>query len=125
MQIRISKKLKKASMDVSKKLGFTTSTLIKLFLQHAVTSRRIPFEIEEIPNANFIKVKKQAEINHKNGDYDSFDNVEEVIAFLKKSIKLSKNENRIRSRIQKKIKVGISSYPKKDFAGVAHVQKTS
>ena len=90
LQIRISPKLKKQSMIVAENLGFTTSTLIKLFLAHVVKSRKIPFEIEEIPNAKFLKVMKQAELDHKNGNYYSFNDMDDAINFLKKSIKSKK-----------------------------------
>ena len=84
LQIRISKKLKKQSMIVAENLGFITSTLIKLFLARVVEKRKIPFEIEEIPNANFIKVIKQAELDYKNGNYYSFNDMDDTIDFLKK-----------------------------------------
>lgn len=89
LQIRISKKLKQQSMIVAENLGFTTSTLIKLFLAHVVKSRKIPFEIEEIPNAKFAKEILQAEkeiISGDTSDYYSFDDMDDAIDFLKKSI---------------------------------------
>lgn len=93
IQIRISKQLKKQSMIVSENLGFTTSTLIKLFLANVVKNRKIPFEIEEIPNAKTAKILLEAEREIKAGDfsnYDSFDNMDDAIKFLKASIKSKK-----------------------------------
>jgi addiction module RelB/DinJ family antitoxin len=121
LQIRISQKLKKKSMIVAENLGFTTSTLIKLFLAHVVQSRKIPFEIEEIPNAKFLKAMKQAELDHKNGNYDSFDDMDDAIDFLKKSIKSRKYASRVKSKLQKNTKKTTSSHPRKDFSNLAIV----
>jgi addiction module RelB/DinJ family antitoxin len=82
-------------MVVAENLGFTTSTLIKLFLANVVQNRKIPFEIEEIPSANFIKVMKQAELDHKNGNYSSFNDMEDAIDFLKKSIRQLKSGKKL------------------------------
>lgn len=119
LQIRISKKLKKDSMVVAENLGFTTSTLIKLFLAHVVDKRKIPFEIEEIPNANFIKVMKQAELDHKNGNYYSFNDMDDAIDFLKKSIKSNKHAGRTKSRLQKNSKKPSVFHPRKDIPKLA------
>ncbi len=121
LQIRISKKLKRQSMIVAENLGFTTSTLIKLFLAHVVEKRKIPFEIEEIPNANFIKAMKQAELDHKNGNYDSFDDMEDAINFLKKSIKSRKYASRAKPKLQKNPKKSSSLHSRKDFPELATV----
>lgn len=104
LQIRISKKLKKQSMIVAENLGFTTSTLIKLFLAHVVDKRKIPFEIEEIPNAKTIKAMKQAELDYKNGNTYSFVDMDDAINFLKKSIKSKKHGSKVKSSIQAKVK---------------------
>ena len=93
LQIRISKKLKNDSMVLAQNLGFSTSTLIKLFLAHVVDKRKIPFEIEEIPNAKTAKIILQAEKDIESGntnDWYSFDDMDDAVNFLKKSIK-SKN----------------------------------
>lgn len=119
LQIRISNKLKKDSMIVAENLGFTTSTLIKLFLAHVVKKRKIPFEIEEIPNANFIKVMKQAELDHKNGNYYSFNDMDDAINFLKKSIKSKKYAGRAKSKLQKNSKKSSTSHSRKDIPELA------
>lgn len=89
LQIRISKKLKKDSMVVASNLGFTTSTLIKLFLAHVVSTRKIPFEIEEIPNAKTAKSLRDS----KSEPVYHFDNSVESIAFLKKIIQSTQHVN--------------------------------
>lgn len=121
LQIRISKKLKKQSMIVAENLGFTTSTLIKLFLAHVVQSRKIPFEIEEIPNAKTIKAMKQAELDYKNGNTYSFNDMDDAIDFLKKSIKSKKHGSKIKSRIQAKVKKSSTPYPGKDISKFAAI----
>lgn len=121
LQIRISKKLKKDSMVVAENLGFTTSTLIKLFLAHVVQSRKIPFEIEEIPNAKTIKLMKQAELDYKNGNTYHFDDMEDAIDFLKKSIKSKKHGSKIKPRIQAKVKKSPTTHPGKDLPEFASI----
>lgn len=122
LQIRISKKLKKQSMIVAENLGFTASTLIKLFLAHVVDKRKIPFEIEEIPNAKFAKEIRQAEKEIESGDtsdYYSFDDMDDAIDFLKKSIKSKKKyarkaktviQTKTRNRPSRDSKANISSF---------------
>lgn len=122
LQIRISKKLKNQSMIVAENLGFTTSTLIKLFLAHVVAKRKIPFEIEEIPNAKFAKEIRQAEKEIESGDtsdYYSFDDMDDAIDFLKKSIKSKKKyarkaktviQTKTRNRPSRDSKANISSF---------------
>ncbi len=121
LQIRISNKLKKDSMIVAENLGFTTSTLIKLFLAHVVKKRKIPFEIEEIPNTKTIKLMKQAELDYKNGNTYSFDDMEDAIDFLKKSIKSKKNAGKVKSRVQAQAKKSPPTHPGKDVSEFATV----
>ncbi|MFH1244596.1 MAG: type II toxin-antitoxin system RelB/DinJ family antitoxin [bacterium] len=102
LQIRISKKLKKQSMIVSENLGFTTSTLIKLFLAHVVQKRKIPFEIEEIPNAKFAREIRQAEkeiVSRDLKDYLKFDSMDSAIQYLKEYVKPKKNHKRLSKKI--------------------------
>ncbi len=119
LQIRISKKLKKDSMVVAGNLGFTTSTLIKLFLAHVVQNRKIPFEIEEIPNARFIKAMKKAELDYENGNTYSFNDMDEAINFLKKSIKSKKHVGKTKLRIQAHVKKSPTTRSKKDVSEFA------
>lgn len=121
LQIRISKKLKKQSMIVAENLGFTTSTLIKLFLSHLVDKRKIPFEIEEIPNARFIKAMKKAELDYKNGNTYSFNDMDEAINFLKKSIKSKKHAGKIKPRIQAQVKKSSPTHSGKDVPEFATI----
>ncbi len=116
LQIRISKKLKKQSMIVAENLGFTTSTLIKLFLAHVVQYRKIPFEIEEIPNAKTAKILLQAEKEILAGDTRntySFDNMDKAIDFMKQYVKShKKNENRVKKTIHPKTRASLTKHPK-------------
>lgn len=121
LQIRISQKLKKQSMIVAENLGFTASTLIKLFLAHVVDKRKIPFEIEEIPNAKTIKLMKQAELDYKNGNTYSFNDMDDAIDFLKKSIKSKKHESKIKPRIQAQVKKSPTNYSGKDIPKFAAI----
>lgn len=121
LQIRISKKLKKQSMIVSENLGFTTSTLIKLFLAHVVDKRKIPFEIEEIPNTKTIMAMKQAERDYKSDNTYSFNDMEDAIDFLRKSIKSKKNGSKIKSSVQAKAKKSPTAHPRKNFSKIATV----
>lgn len=105
LQIRISKKLKKQSMIVAENLGFTTSTLIKLFLAHVVDKRKIPFEIEEIPNAKTAKILLQAEKEIEAGDlhnYVGFANMDEAIAYMKEYVKKHNRRRTAKKRISPK-----------------------
>lgn len=121
LQIRISQKLKKQSMIVAGNLGFTTSTLIKLFLTHVVKMRKIPFEIEEIPNAKTVKAMKQAELDYKNGNYYSFNDMDDAINFLKKSIKSKKHGSKVKFSIQKKAQASSPTHPRKDISKFAAI----
>ncbi len=121
LQIRISKKLKNDSMIVAENLGFTTSTLIKLFLAHVVQNRKIPFEIEEIPNAKTIKAMKQAELDYKKGNYYSFNDMDDAINFLKKSIKSKNHGSKVKLSIQKKAQAGSPAHPRKDISKFATI----
>ena len=116
LQIRISNKLKKDSMIVAENLGFTTSTLIKLFLAHVVKKRKIPFEIEEIPNAKTSKILLQAEKEILSGDKRnsySFDNIDKAIDFMKQYVKShKKNKNRIKKTISPKTGASLPKHSK-------------
>ncbi|EKD80466.1 MAG: hypothetical protein ACD_40C00083G0002 [uncultured bacterium] len=115
LQIRISKKLKKQSMIVAENLGFTASTLIKLFLAHLVAKRKIPFIIEEIPNAKFAKELDQIEKEEKSGDmrnYVKFANMDEAIAYMKEYVKKSNRRRRAKKSISTKTRRRSSIYPK-------------
>lgn len=103
IQIRISKELKEQSIVVAENLGFTTSTLIKLFLAHVVATREIPFIIKEIPNAVTSQILAKAENEIRSGNISSthrLETPEESISFLKKIIQSPKDAN---SRLSKKL----------------------
>jgi addiction module RelB/DinJ family antitoxin len=124
LQIRISKKLKKQSMIVSEKLGFTTSTLIKLFLAHVVEKRKIPFEIEEVPNAKFAKEILQAEKEIVSGDlhnYVGFANMDKAIAYMKEYVKKSNRRRAVKKSISTKTRNRSISHPKADLQAPATV----
>lgn len=115
LQIRISKKLKKDSMVVAENLGFTTSTLIKLFLAHVVQNRKIPFEIEEIPNAKTTKILLQAEKEIESGDlhnYVGFANMDKAIAYMKEYVKKHNHRSAIKKSISTKTRHRSTSHPK-------------
>jgi addiction module RelB/DinJ family antitoxin len=122
LQIRISKKLKKDSMVVAENLGFTTSTLIKLFLAHVVQNRKIPFEIEEIPNAKFAKELDLIEKEEKSGDmrdYVKFANMDEAIAYMKEYVKKHNNRRTTKKSISPKTLHRSTLYPKTSVQEVA------
>jgi addiction module RelB/DinJ family antitoxin len=115
LQIRISKKLKKDSMVVAENLGFTASTLIKLFLAHVVQSRKIPFEIEEIPNAKLAKELDQIEKEEKSGDmrnYVKFANMDEAIAYMKEYVKKSNRRRATKKSLSQKTRRRSAVHPK-------------
>lgn len=124
LQIRISPVLKKQSAKTAEKLGFTTSTLIKLFLAHVVKTKKIPFVIEEVPNAKFLKSMKQAEEDFKKGNYYSFEDMDDAIDFLKKSIKLH-NARKARRKIQKEIIDAPTNHPRKNLSSTTTIQSRS
>lgn len=115
LQIRISKKLKKQSMIVAGNLGFTTSTLIKLFLAHVVDKRKIPFEIEEIPNAKTAKILLQAENEIEAGDfhnYVGFANMDEAISYMKEYVKKHNHRRAVKKPVSTKTRHSSTSHPK-------------
>lgn len=115
LQIRISKKLKKDSMVVAENLGFTTSTLIKLFLAHVVQNRKIPFEIEEIPNAKTAKILLQAEKEIEAGDfhnYVGFANMDEAIVYMKEYVKKHNRRRAAKKSISSKARHRSTPHPK-------------
>lgn len=103
-------------MVVAGNLGFTTSTLIKLFLSHVVDKRKIPFEIEEIPNAKTAKIIRQAEKDIQSGntsDWYTFEDMDDAVNFLKKSIKSKKKyAGKAETVIQTKIRRHTPHSPK-------------
>jgi addiction module RelB/DinJ family antitoxin len=122
LQIRISKKLKKQSMIMAENLGFTTSTLIKLFLAHVVQSRKIPFEIEEIPNAKTAKELDQIEKEIKSGDmhdYVKFANMDEAIAYMKEYVKKHHPRRSVKKSVSSKTRHRSVSNPKTDLQAAA------
>ncbi|PIS17729.1 hypothetical protein COT54_03150 [Candidatus Collierbacteria bacterium CG09_land_8_20_14_0_10_46_12] len=124
LQIRISKQLKKQFMIVSENLGFTASTLIKLFLAHVVQSRKIPFEIEEIPNAKFAKELDQIEKEEKSGDmhnYIKFANMDEAIVYMKEYVKKSTRRRTAKKPISTKTLRRSSIRPKASVQEIATI----
>ncbi|HAZ28835.1 MAG TPA: hypothetical protein DCY48_03630 [Candidatus Magasanikbacteria bacterium] len=82
--IKIESSLKDAAMKTADELGLSLSGIVNAYLKDLVRTKQIFFDArEEKPSAYLRKALKESEEDYKNGDYYSFDDPKEALAFLK------------------------------------------
>ncbi len=84
LTVKIDPKLKEDAKQVASDLGLSLSALVIGKLQEAVRSKTVQFSAGEEPSERLIESIRQAEEDRKNGDYYSFDDPKEALAFLDK-----------------------------------------
>jgi len=81
LNIRLDADLKHEADSLFKNLGLNMTTAVNMFLNQAVKSRSIPFEITEqpkIPNRRLIKAMKEAEKVSKDPNAKTYSSMKEV-----------------------------------------------
>lgn len=92
--VKTKPEIKKEAQEIAANLGFSLSGVVNAYLHQFVKNRTVYFtDIQEEPSDSLIKILKESEKERQNGDYDSFDNVDEAVNFLDNIIDNSKNEN--------------------------------
>lgn len=93
INIRTDKKTKEEAQKVVSSLGLNLSRLINAYLKEIIRSRKVEFSTQrEKPSPYLIRCIKEAEDDIKKGNYYSFDNPKDAIAFLDKRIKKNKDK---------------------------------
>ena len=97
INVRTDKKTKQEAQKVAAGLGLNLSRLINAYLKEIVRSKKVEFAANrEKPSPYLIRCIKEAEEDMRRGDYYSFDNPKDAIAFLDKRIK--KNKDRAKKK---------------------------
>ena len=88
INIRIDDDVKKKAEKIFKKIGINHSIAINMFYHQVARTRSIPFPLmaDEEPNEDRIEAMKEVEEMDKNinGDYKTYDNVDNLIEDLMK-----------------------------------------
>jgi addiction module RelB/DinJ family antitoxin len=90
INVRIDPKLKQAAKRVAGDLGLDISGVVNGFLREFVRSKTVNFSMSEEPSEYLVKAIREAEEERKRGDYYSFTNIDEAVAFLDKINKSKK-----------------------------------
>jgi addiction module RelB/DinJ family antitoxin len=82
--IKTEPKIKQAAQKIAADLGLSLSSILNGYVHQLIKNKTVYFSnrSEENPSEYLINEIKQAEEDYKNGDYYSFDNVQDAIKFL-------------------------------------------
>ncbi len=79
-QFRINEQEKADTFKVFEEMGMKPAQAIRLFFRHIRNNKKIPFEIEHIPNAATAKLLL---LNDMEKDYKRFDSLEDLFHDLR------------------------------------------
>ncbi len=83
LNVKTDSKLKARAQGVARDLGLPLGTVINRYLQTFVLEQRVIFEKPEVPNAETVKILRQAERDIKTGkNLIAFKNAKEMDAYL-------------------------------------------
>lgn len=80
MNIRTTSAVKKKAMKIYESLGVDLTTAVNVFLRKSIEQNGFPFEVRKEPNA--ITKKAMASAYKDEGDYEAFDNVDDMMDWL-------------------------------------------
>ncbi len=81
LTVKIDKSLKANAQKTAEKFGIPLGTLVNSMLRQMVLKQEVNFSLQ--PSKSTIRAIKQAEKEIAAGDYETFDNVEDLILSLK------------------------------------------
>ena len=85
VSFRIDTQLKNEADELFKSLGLTMTSAFNIFLRKCVKEKGIPFPVTiECYNKETIEALKEADALSKNPNIKTFNNVDELLAYLKK-----------------------------------------
>ena len=83
INIRTDLKVKTQAKKIAEQLGLSLSAVINGFLRHLIRTKRVEFELlAERPSEYMIQALKESEEDFKSGNYRSFKNPKDALAFL-------------------------------------------
>lgn len=85
INIKTEENVKREAQNIASDLGISLSSLINAYLKQLVRTRRIEFDLGEIPSEYLKSVIKKAEENYRKGKVSpSFKTGEEAVKWLEK-----------------------------------------
>ncbi|MDR1705751.1 MAG: type II toxin-antitoxin system RelB/DinJ family antitoxin [Clostridiales bacterium] len=83
IQVRVDEEIKQEADELFSDLGFDTPTAIRIFLNHAIRYRGLPFKVSQsIPNAMTIAAMEEADRISRDPNVKSYTDVDEMMREL-------------------------------------------
>lgn len=94
VNFKMDPKIKKNAQKVAAEIGVSLSDVWNSCVREFIQKKTISFSVSEEPSDYLIESLKKSEEEYKKGDYYSFDNPKDALAFIDERIK--KNERKLK-----------------------------